>query len=78
MRRILGKSLEKIRFPLMPLESFNSEVAQSEILPPADENKLFRYLCPGATKQKPDLPYSFEARFKADEQVQFYDQMQNR
>ena len=77
MRRILGESLEKIRFPLIPLDLFNSEVVESEILPPADENKLFRYLCPGSTKQKPNLPYSYDERMTPSPQMELYDQMKD-
>ena len=77
MRRILGESLAKIRFPLIPVELFNSEVVHSEILPPADENKLFRYLCPGSTKQKSNIPYSYDERSMPSSQIKLYDHMKD-
>lgn len=61
LRSVLGPVLELVRFPLMSIEEFASEVAQTGILLDRQIIDIFLYF---TVNPKPQLPFSSESRSK--------------
>lgn len=58
-RKVLGEALYLIRFPLMTIEEFAHNVAQSELLTDKEVVNLFLYF---TVSSKPSVPFSIEPR----------------
>lgn len=58
-RKVLGDALYMIRFPLMTIEEFAHNVAQSELLTDKEVVNLFLFF---TVSSKPSLPFSLEPR----------------
>lgn len=58
-RKVLGEALYMIRFPLMTIEEFAHNVAQSELLTDKEVVNLFLFF---TVSSKPSVPFSIEPR----------------